>query len=544
MKRLVALMLCVIVTLVFVSCGDTVSGHSSTTQSESITSAVSSDDSSNSSTSSDCVSSVDERYVDMVAREKTILKNMNFGKVFYRAAQATDIYLIDIANEDVDTVATLRSLQGLVARHFGGAIYLDDGSNASKFWIEYCSSEYGLYFEKSTPAQVIKRFSKYIKGAVLYSPDIPYEFTVAQNTAIQSDYLVATGLSVSLVNPALTNKPLIDIRGQFKNKKDAYKYIIENCLKTSSTQYIGILNQNAAFSDYVYSVKSLVLDFDFSESWESEMLSYIIGRPDWNETAYVFTDRAISNALLNVLSADGFATINTGWFANCTLFSSVTASYNGRTIKHDIKSLDENKIYVSMFLNVESMSDIQQTAYNVWNHKTGASRISVEFYPIMYELAPPIAKWYRQNLTANDMLISADLGCGMANLSLMKPETAQLFRNNNQYFLNACGISVISNGMNLHTVDDFNAQLDGMDVVNTENTITASMRFTDLESFETWLNSATPVANAPMYFLIELPSSNFEVDGLNELGTVISTATGKRKGVFEFVLTENLLSYM
>ncbi len=544
MKRFISLLLTVITVLCLSCCKDNENPSSSTAVSDTVASDISSDMSSDLSSDTESVSSTDERYTDMVAREEPVLDKMHFGKVFYRSKQATNIYLVNITELDDDTVNMLRSLQGLVARNHGGAIYLDDGSVASRFWIDYCSSEYGLNFKDSTPSDVINKFARYIKGAVLYSDEVDYEYTVAQNISIQSDYLVATGLSISLVNPALSNKPLVDIRNQFADKKAAYNYIMENCLPTSSTRYLGIVGKSAAFSDYVYAVKALVLDFDFSEKWESDMLSLITGRPDWNETAYVFSDRSVSTALLNVFSANGFAVINVGEFTNCTLFSSITAKYNTRTRKYEMDKLTANKIYVSMYLNVESMADIQQTAYTVWNCKTAASRISVEYYPVLYELAPPIAKWFKQNRTSNDMLISADLGCGSANLSLMDEKTAELFRANNQYFLNASGITVISTDTDMYAADDYDDEMSDLLAPETENNITARMRFTDADSIESWLSTAVPVSKAPMYFLIELPSAEFDGETFTKLGEIITDVKKEREGIFEFVLTENLLEYM
>ena len=540
MKKIVAIFLAVLLVLSFTSCkGNEVSSDSSSASDSAVeTSSESSD------IPLDGTSSLDERYTDMVARDEVALTKMYFGKVFYRPKQVAKIYLIDISEEDSDTVAMLYSLQGVVARNYGGAIYLDDGSDSSRFWVDYCSTEYGLNFDKATAGDVIKNFARYIKGAVLYSEDVSYEYTVAINMAIQSDYLVATGETISLINPVLSNKPLLDIRNQFSDKKSAYNYIIENCIQTSSTRYLGLMSKKSAFLDYAYAVKALVVDFDFTEEWEAEMFSFIIGRPDWNQTAYVFSDRTATTALQNAFSTDGFSIISVGNFYNCTMFSSVSANYNTRTRKYDTEKLNANKIYVSMYLNVESMADVQKTAYTVWNNKTSVSRISVEYFPVLYEIAPPIAKWYRQNHTSSDMLISADLGCGSANLSLMDQKTAELFKENNRYFLNACGITVMTDGTDIKKADDYDEELNDLLGAESETTITAKMRFSDQDSLESWLNTAVPVSNEPMYFLIELQSVDFDGEEFADLGSIISKVQRKRVGVFQFVLTENLLEYM
>ncbi len=539
MKRLIAVFLTALLVISFASCKDNGGTEDSSSISDSGV-----DSSTLSETSSDGTVSADERYTDMVAREDAVLSKMYLGKVFYRPKQVADIYHIDISEENSDTIAMLYSLQGVVAKNHGGAIYLDDGSDASRFWVDYCSTEYGLNFDKATAGEVIKKFARYIKGAVLYSTDIAYEYTVAQNIAIGSDYLVATSETISLVNPVLSTKPLLDIRNQFADKKSAYDYIIENCLQTSSTRFIGLMGKESAFSDYVYSVKALVLDFDFSEEWEAEMLGLIIGRPDWNETAYVFSDRTVSTALQNVFSTDGFSIISAGNFANCTMFSSVSAKYNTRTRKYDMEKLTSNKIYVSMYLNVDSMADVQNTAYTVWNSKTSVSKISVEYFPVLYELAPPIAKWFKQNRTSSDMLISADLGCGSANISLMDEKTAELFKENNKYFLESSGITVITDGTDMHTVEEYDEEINDLLGTEPENTITAKMRFADQDSLESWLNTAVPVSEEPMYFLIELQSADFDREVFEDLGSIISRVQRKRVGVFQFVLTENLLEYM
>ncbi len=554
MRRLLALLTGVVVLLSFVSCNNGTTGgsvNSSSSDSQSVSTSsepssqlTSSDQASSSDTSSDATSSIDDKYGDMIPRKDVSLKNMSFGRVFYRAKQATTVYVIDVSGQSVQTVEMLRSLQGLVTRKQGGTVYLHNGSDASDFWLDYCSAEYGVYFENISISDALKKFSGHIKGAVTYNPDVSYELTVARNIAIQYDYLVSTGDAVFYTSPITVNKPVMSVKDQFADKRSAYNYIIDNCVEKSSTRYVALTGEDTAFFDYIYAVKALVLDFDFSEQWEVEMLSLITGRPDWNETAYVFSDRNVSEALKNVFSVDGFAVINIGDLENSTFFSSVNASFSGRGVHHNINKLSQNKVYVSLCLRIDSISDIQDGVYEAWRKKTAASRISVEFYPVLYEIAPPIAKWFVQNLTANDMLISADLGCGNANLSLMSESTAKKFRKNNEYFLEACGITVLNDGKNMYIAEEYYDSISGLSFSEPSKTIAAVMKFIDIDGLGHWLASTVPVEGSPIYFLIELPSSALGSSGFDELGDMIYDIQRERMGVFEFVLSENLLKYM
>lgn len=537
MKRIVSALVSILLLLSLVSCTEpSNSPHTDSNLSE----LISSDGLSSQATSSE----IDERYEGMIPRTDVSLNKMTIENVFYSTAEVTDICLIDVSELDADTVETLRSLQGLVARNLGGAIYLHSGSAADGFWLEYCSTEYGFYFKRTTPADAIKRFSKYIKGAIIYSDDTPYEYTVANNVAIQSEYLVVTENSVSLVNSVLSNKPLIDIRKQFENKREAYDYIIENCLPSSSIRFLGFAGKGTAFADYLYAIKALVLDFDFSEEWETEMLSHLVGRPDWYDVSYVFTDRNLSTALVNTFSASGFGIINAGNFTNTTLLASASIEYSSNNTKYENKKLDKNMIYASIHYNVDSLSDVQRTAYTVWSHKSTNSAISVEFYPVLYEIAPPIAKWFRQNRTTNDMLVSGDLGCGLANLSVMDPTTAIKFRKINEYFLKMCGIDVVSDGQKVYTLSSFNDMLDGLVTPETESNITASMSFVDVEGFENWISNAEPISNAPMYFLIDLSATNFTGYEFVQVDKIVTRILKNKKDVIKFVHVKNILQYM
>ena len=537
MKRIISVLILICLLLSLVSC--TESSNLPGTDSD-LSELISSDEFSSEATSSE----FDERYEGMISRSDVSLNKMTIENVFYSTAEVSDICLIDVSELDADMVETLRSLQGLVARNLGGAIYLHSGSASDEFWLEYCSTEYGFYFKRTTPAEAIKRFSKYIKGAIIYSDDSPYEYTVAHNVAIQSEYLVVTENLVSLVDSVLTNKPLIDIRNQFNTKREAYDYIIENCLPQSSIRFLGFAGKGTAFADYLYAMKALVIDFDFSEDWENEMLSYLIGRPDWYEVSYVFADRNLSTALVNNFSANGFGIINAGNFTNTTLLASASIEYNSNKNKYDDKKLNKNMIYASIHYNVESLSDVQRTAYTVWSHKSASSSISVEFYPVLYEIAPPIAKWFRQNSTTNDMLVSADLGCGTANLSVMEPSTAYKFRKINEYFLKMCGIDVISDGKKIYTLNGFNDMMDGLVADETQSNITASMSFTDVEGFENWISNVQPISNAPMYFLIDLHASDFTGYEFVQVDKILTGLLKNKKDVIKFVHVKNILQYM
>ena len=536
MNRIVSALVSILLLLSLVSCAK----PSNSPQTDSNLSDLSSDGISSEAASSE----IDERYEGMVPRSDATLNKMTVKNVFYSTAEVSDICLIDVSELDDDMVETLRSLQGLVARNLGGAIYLHSGSAADEFWLDYCSTEYGFYFKRTTPADAIKRFSTYIKGAIIYSNDTPYEYTVANNVAIQSEYLVVTENSVSLVDSVLANKPLIDIRKQFKSKREAYDYIMENCLPSSSIRFLGFVGKGNAFTDYLYAIKALVLDFDFTEEWENEMLSYLVGRPDWYEVSYVFTDRNLSSALVNTFSASGFGIINAGNFTNTTLFSSASIEYLNNNMKYSNKELDKNMIYASIHYNVDSLSDVQRTAYTVWSHKSTNSAISVEFYPALYEIAPPIAKWFRQNRTANDMLVSADLGCGIANLSVMNPSTASKFRGINEYFLKMCGIDVVSDGQKVYTLNSFNDMLDGLTVPETESNITALISFTDVDGFKNWISAVEPISSAPMYFLIDMSASNFTGYEFIQVDKIVTEIIKNKKDVIKFVHVKNILQYM
>ena len=113
MKRMVALFLAILFVLSFASC----KGNDTSSSSSSVSDSSADISSGNSDVPVDGTSSVDERYTDMVARNDAALTKMYFGKVFYLPKQVTNIYLIDISEEDSDTIAMLYSLQGVVARN-------------------------------------------------------------------------------------------------------------------------------------------------------------------------------------------------------------------------------------------------------------------------------------------------------------------------------------------------------------------------------------------------------------------------------------------
>ncbi len=86
--------------------------------------------------------------------------------------------------------------------------------------------------------------------------------------------------------------------------------------------------------------------------------------------------------------------------------------------------------------------------------------------------------------------------------------------------------------------------LDGMVMPDPISNITANMRFNDITSFNGWLSSVVPSDTSPMYFLIELPSAEFDRDDYTRLCDYIDTALPERENEVEFVLSENLLRYM
>lgn len=150
------------------------------------------------------------------------------GNLYWPAGQALPTfptpYHLDVANIQSlsgDQQVLLTTLQGIVNRRSPRLYWLMQGDGTDQTWLDTIKVPYTV---SSSPLDLIAKYQREIRGAIVYDPNVPDTINVATSLAGLENAVIATAdLAAQYKLPIL-----LDLRGRFTNKLDAYNWVINN----------------------------------------------------------------------------------------------------------------------------------------------------------------------------------------------------------------------------------------------------------------------------------------------------------------------------
>ncbi len=484
------------------------------------------------------------------ARLPKNLGTMTMGTLFYKPAQAPTVYKIKTASLTPDYIAALRCLQGLVARTSTAAIYLEAGENDT-FWSSYTASEYGLVFEDITPVKAFQKYRDKLKTIVTYNEKNDYEYAIAQTYASVNDGIPMTQNVYTILKTYLADiTNIYDISKQFKNKKEANLWAVNNLLNHCEKNYIGIESRETEYNDYLYAVKAMTLSLDIKNADDVNTLKTIF-KSNYTMPAVVFSS---NNAFDDLCSEAGFSFINNDSLSNSTFFAS-TPNSNGFTQAESVdRKAVPGKIYASFCITDSNKLTSNQTALrNILKTPVrGSTPIGIEINPSLYEIAPPIINWFYTNTGTSSVYISGSCGYSGINPSVFPAFAAEGWKATNNFFLTKTAISVsvlqkkpAYNDKFLKFLDDNvisgyidSCSNDGPKYFSKTPFVCSSV-LTDIKNKKDYTITSKPESPTFLCFYIsadELGASPFET-----LDNLVKQYQAANPGLIEFLLPTDLL---
>lgn len=488
--------------------------------------------------------------------KETPLGTLKSSKVFHKAKQAGIVYYADISEENDDMKATLRTLQGLVARTSSASIYLiDDDDDSDNFWRRYCSSEYSISFVFTDVDGIISLFKDMIKSIVIYSDEKEktYQFETAQNIAMINDGIIATESVMKRLEDLEVDAKQTDISNLFASKRAAYEYIITKIAPVASDSYIASTDQSCTFNDYIYAVKALNLNFDSGVSWQKEMHYKLIKSTRYRTLPILFNDNDSSANDIKRFSENGFVEINIKGLSNITFFSSVSSNSQAYSkVKGSDISGKNPSAYFSIGVDISSPGELQHIAHSIINDYRNNTPITIKIHPALLELAPPIMNWYVQNSSAKYSLICDGMGWSRVNLEKMNQDNREAWYTINNYFLDMSAITTtvcdITNDdilseyiskTNLSTVIIKGSAESVSDTkIIDKATVINGISFSSPSKLTKWMS--THDYDMPSYYFVDLPLSLYGDETGEIIDSIVSFANKISVDKFRFTSVENL----
>lgn len=521
--------------------------------------------------SSNISSTNSEPQPTLAAREPQQIGTMTMQQVFYRPKQADTVYLVDTSRLRDDEITALRCLQGAVARTKSAAIYLC-GGEVDEFWRDYMSAEYGVYFKAADIGQLLETFADCYEGAVVYKNG-GYEFCVAATMAAQQNKLLMSSAVYSKYSYCFDTETTERVGGRWASADEAYDYMYGQLMDGVNHNYVAVCDSDTPFLDYIFAAQAGCVD---SVSRVTQFVEHLPVGDAARQPTVALVGEDISGTTLTVLSSSGCTSLNINSFTNGTVFASISVTQLQMRMQSYSLNPQPGNIYLAVTMASEGVHTQQNEVTRLWGGRNSVTRVSTEFSPILYEIAPIIANWYMLNCSQSDDFVAAG-GWSDVDAAAMDSDIYLQWQMVNNKLLKACGISVVCD-RSVTTADGLMKVADGSvaagyvvgsDLQNSMAAVTSSspassavssvseqdeqsaqlpltVGYVDIDTIEQladWIETLEADENSAQYYVVRLAHSGNGTEIYRQIDAVASNANNSG-GVYKFVLAGDIFAAM
>ncbi len=373
-----------------------------------------------------------------------------------------EVDVIDLRGEDLKTRLLVLSLQGIVNREKPQLYVLWESKRveptASERWLEYYRGKGWIKgYKIISIEEALEKYREYLKGVVVYDPELPATINLAISLAGVYDLVVAhPDFMPMLAEHGLEVK--YDLRGRFKDRIEAHKWQLENVFPYCNRSLInlfptieGVMIYRVSIIDYVIANRACSIGLNVKEDealigeYYEKMNKFAIalGYPEDGALERPWVELTSKYGLLNVLA--------TVFSPNFSFHSKMPAKRKYEQDHRFEVTLDPDKIYVAFAVSDLGLNNMQDFYYEMWlSEARGDVPISWWLDPIVVEFCPGIVQYYYETKTPNDYFYSAHVG-GRIRASDF-PYLDDYLRRGQKY-LNMCSLKIVAFS-NHHKKDD------------------------------------------------------------------------------------------
>lgn len=500
-------------------------------------------------TSSATSSSPSVEPTTLLQRQPAKVGNMVMQSMFYHPEQADTVYLVDVSRMTDGEIATLRCLQGLVART-SAAIYLYS-DEVDLYWRDYLTAEYGVYFESADTARLLEVFADCYDGVAVYG-NKKYHFALAATLAGQTGKVIMSQSVYDKYADRFEQEDVLQVGELAATGKEAYDYVYGNLLEGANKNYVAVCDEQTAFLDYMIATGCICVD---SSEELINASAQVAACADAQLPAVALLDEQPSAAALADLSALGFSAMDIGDMTNTTLFASVQVRQIEAYTTSPSLNAEAGNVYVAVMLASDGVHTPQQEVTALWNERSSITRVSTEFCPALYELAPAIANWYMLNCTSTDNLVAPHCGWSAVDAGEMSEEHYAQWTLLNNYFVNSCGIRTVSNCVISDAAD---LDIIGKDsaaegfvvpwallqsITPTEDTpaVVGYVDIATIDGLAEWLDGLESDEEQPQFYVVRLQPNEYDAEIYRQIDAVAANANLAKGGIFKFVMVDDLI---
>lgn len=472
------------------------------------------------SANSDDSSAVNNSNSDNSAQIEKFDAKLVINELFPTYAPARQVYAVDISELDVNTVAFLRQLQGLVAKTQTASVYLVS-NESDKVWLDYVCNELGAYSTTITAEQMVALYGDLIESLVVYSSEHS-EFYAAWNDAIRRANAVCADYSVALNFDLLENREVINVHGVFNDVKNSYETLFSMADITEKAIWVS-LDETSAFLDYAYACSAYILP-TVEDEWSTGLVENCLANSNCDKLGIVYTDYSVNNNVLKLYSKCGFGNIAVAGFSNSTTLSSIGVDYKFEKEKVHNSTGKKGNIYVSLVIDSLYAGNVFVENYAVCKTKREDFCVAIEYPLFLSKLAPATLLWYSINTKQTGDSIIPDGNWMSVDQDLLDEKLYMQWVQVNNSFIKSCGMSLAvtdsfksgdaipnytdlnsSKGIVLYTAES----LSGMYPAVSDTAIVFATKLSTITELESSLQALVPDESAPLYFVYSISGEQY-----------------------------------
>lgn len=349
---------------------------------------------------------------------------------------SNNVHSIDVTKKSSDIKTAMTSLQGIINRKQPRLLVLNDAGEGNLTWPRTLGISHTY---KANYLDMIYEFKNEIKGLVVYDNNLEDTINVACSIAgVEDTIAVSPAMADILVKAPYNLSVLVDLRGMFTTKHQAYDHLYNNYWPRMTKRLIVGMHptgHNAHMRDMAIATRAAILWLEPNNSADKACLDKFYSGSIVGSTYHAGWWPEEGSGV-GYGTQKGVPTLPSDFFENATIYAAQSKNIYTPTVP--AKPNLENKIYVML-----SLSDGDNLQYNQhvmkmkWDSEPrGQVPIGWTCSPALLDAAPGILDHYYKTATDNDVLISGPSGIGYSRLQMFTSDynVNKYFQATNKYF--------------------------------------------------------------------------------------------------------------
>lgn len=350
-------------------------------------------------------------------------------KVFPRFAYPKELCAVDLRSMDFLNDyrhLVLTSLQGLINRELPRIyiIYTDMDED----WLKTLEKYTSIRIQYVSPDDALEKFGNYVKGYIVYDPDLPDTVNMATTMAGLYNCIVVHPKDIQWAEK-YGFEEFSDIRGKFKNRYETYQWAYENLWPKCDHRLLVPMCpgppiepriMQVAVRDYVVALRLFVHYLDPNDPMERDLFIKLLREMPTNTAVLGWhgEDEQLTVHLVTcynkfvVVMAHHYGPLS---FANPTVWSGITISPEPKFKLPPIRNklLGSKRIYITFYVTDGDNLQFDYSLKSFWNDPNrGKIPIAWTISPFLVDVAPFMAWYYSSTATENDTFVSGPSGAG------------------------------------------------------------------------------------------------------------------------------------